>query len=123
MDVNEFFREITLRLCRNLEIEEGLRSCIEYLACHMPADKIYLQRYDRDFKAMRYVACATVEKGEKMDVRIPLVDVDLEEMRRQREIVREGKLPPVLIVNRHNEGSLNNISVMPRVGLLRSSAP
>ena len=53
VDENEFFREATLRICGNLEIEEGLRSCFEYIAQHLPADRIYLERSEPDLGAMR----------------------------------------------------------------------
>ena len=52
MDENLFFREVTLRLCRHLRIEEGLRSCLGYLAEHMPADALYLQRYESNLGSM-----------------------------------------------------------------------
>ena len=67
---NEFFREITLRICGNLRIEEGLRDCLEYLAPHIPADALYLQRYEPDVGAMRLVVCATTEKGEHVSIQI-----------------------------------------------------
>lgn len=38
VDENQFFRNITLKIRGNSEIEEGLRSCIAYLSQHMLAD-------------------------------------------------------------------------------------
>lgn len=35
IDTNEFFREVTLRLCSHLEIEEGLQACIRCLQREM----------------------------------------------------------------------------------------
>ena len=72
IDENEFFREVTLRLCSHLEIEEGLRACIKYLSGHMPADIIYLERYEEDLAAMRGVARATVGEAERLDLLAPL---------------------------------------------------
>ena len=47
MDENKFFRNITLKLCGHLKIEEGLRACIKYLSQYMPADRLYLvERHD-----------------------------------------------------------------------------
>ena len=69
----DFFWEVTKRICGNLEIEDGLRACIEYLAQHMPADVIYLARHERDLGAMRIVAQASKGKGERMNLLIPLL--------------------------------------------------
>jgi len=72
IDENKFFRNITLRLCGNLHIEEGLFACMAYLSRHMPADNIYLESYEEDIGAMRYVARAGKEKGERLNVLVPL---------------------------------------------------
>ncbi|MDY6905482.1 MAG: sigma 54-interacting transcriptional regulator [Thermodesulfobacteriota bacterium] len=68
----DFFWEATTRICGNLEIEESLWSCLNFLSQHMPADSIYLERYDENFSAMRYIARANKEKGEPMDIAVPL---------------------------------------------------
>ena len=72
IDENAFFRETTLRLCGHLEIEEGLHACIQYLSQHMPADAIYLEKYEEDVGAMRYIARADPEKGERMNILVPM---------------------------------------------------
>jgi hypothetical protein len=42
VDESEFFRNISLKICGNSEIEEGLRSCIASLSQHMlPDDPIF----------------------------------------------------------------------------------
>ena len=69
---NEFFRKITLKLCGNLEIEEGLHACIQYLSQHLPAKYIYLEKYEKDLGAMRYIARANPEKGERMNILVPV---------------------------------------------------
>ena len=72
IDENEFFRKTTLKICGSLKIEEGLRDCIRYLSDFMPADNIYLESYEEDIGAMRYVARADKEKGELLNVLVPL---------------------------------------------------
>ncbi len=67
IDENEFFRNATLRICGHLEIEVGLQACIAYLSQYMPADTFYLERYEKNLGAMRIVARARAEKGERMD--------------------------------------------------------
>ena len=72
IDENEFFRNISLKICGNLEIEEGLHSCIKYLSQHLPAEYIYLEKYEEDLGAMRYIARADPKKGERMNILVPI---------------------------------------------------
>jgi transcriptional regulator with GAF, ATPase, and Fis domain len=120
MDENEFFREVTLRICGNLEIEKGLRACVEYISQFMPADALYLQRYERDLAAMRLVARATVKSGEKMDVPVPLSDEAKAVMVQAGEDWRTGTLPPVYVVNNPEEEPVSRC-VQEAVGLPPSS--
>ncbi len=99
MDSNEFFREITLRICGELEIEEGLRSCVEYLGQYMPADRVYLERYEQALGCMRLVGSADAVKGEEMDVLVPLPDEAKKKLGMVEEVWRAGQLPPVIVVN------------------------
>ena len=71
IDENEFFRNATLKTCGNLEIEEELRACIEYLSEHLPGDRLYLERNETTLGAMRFVARARAGKGERMDLLVP----------------------------------------------------
>ncbi len=103
MDENEFFRKATLRMCGQLEIEEGLRACVEYVSRHIPADVIYLERYERDLGAIQLLARATPDCGEKMDGLIPLPEEAREKMDQLTRAFKSGKLPPVLIFNKPEE--------------------
>lgn len=72
MDENEFFRQAALRICGNLEIEEAMFSCLQFLRKVMPADRIFLQCLDRGFGAMRTIATATPTECHKLDLLTPL---------------------------------------------------
>ena len=72
MEENEFFRRVTLCICGNLEIEEALHSCLQFLKKLMPLDRIFLQCYDHSFGAMRTIASATPKECSKMDLLTPL---------------------------------------------------
>ena len=63
IDENTFFREVTLRLCGHLKLEEGLHDCFTYLARHLPARAMYLETYDGGIHAMRVVARADAAGG------------------------------------------------------------
>ncbi|WP_339135817.1 MAG: sigma 54-interacting transcriptional regulator [Candidatus Electrothrix sp. GW3-4] len=99
----DFFWEITTRICGNLEIEEGLRSCLELLSQYMPADSLYLERHERNFGAMHMIARATADKSEKMDVLIPFTEEGKAKMAMLAQEWIKGTLPSVLVINNPRE--------------------
>ncbi len=72
MDHNEFFREATLGICGNLEIEESLLILIRLLKKVMPVTDVFLQTFDSDFTAIRSIAHATLDECRKMDLLSPI---------------------------------------------------
>jgi transcriptional regulator with GAF, ATPase, and Fis domain len=103
IDENEFFRDASLRLFGSLRIEEGLRSFIQYVSRHLPADTVYLQRNETDFRAMRIVARATPVDGGTMDRLVPYTDEAWSARERLSEAWSRDALPPVLMINRPRE--------------------
>ena len=103
IDENEFFRNGTLRICGNLEIEEGLRDCFEYISQHLPADCIYLERHEHELGAMRGVARADAERGERMDFLVPYTEEAKVAMAEMAELWERDALPPVVVINRPQE--------------------
>lgn len=67
MDKNEFFREATIRICGNLEIEQALFSTLVFLRNSIPIDIMFLEYFDKSIQAMRTFAKATPRAGELMD--------------------------------------------------------
>lgn len=59
---NEFFREMTLRICGSLEIEKALWHCFLYVRNIIPADELILTVYDPDTGSLE-VAATAHEKG------------------------------------------------------------
>lgn len=98
LDDSAFFRDVTLRLCGSLEIEEGLRACVEYLADQMPAESLYLQWYEEALGALHFVARATAEQGEAMDLLVPL-DPGARAALAALGSGPRDEVPPVLVVN------------------------
>ncbi len=105
IDENEFFRNITLRLCGNLEIEEGLFACMAYLSRYMPADNIYLESYEDDLGAMRYVARADTKRGERMNVLVPLSTEAKAQAEANVRQVKENP-DPFFMINRSDENPI-----------------
>lgn len=71
---NELFREATLRICGNLEIDEALHGLLLFLQKVMPVSKIYLQHYDDDYHAMRTIAYSSGTEYGKLDLLTPLTE-------------------------------------------------
>ncbi len=72
VDKNEFFRQATLRICGNLEIEESMLTLLRFMNEFMPITKIYLQYYDHNYHAMRTIAYADETDCRKLDLLAPL---------------------------------------------------
>jgi transcriptional regulator with GAF, ATPase, and Fis domain len=121
VDENEFFRNVTLRLCGHLEIEEGLRDCIEYISRHIPADTLYLERNEPDLSAMRIIARADLKKSERMDVLVPYPEDARAAMRDLAKVWEAGELPPVLVINKPQEEPVTR-SLLAALGEPSSSA-
>ena len=62
VDDNEFFRQMTLRICGTLEIEAAMCACVRYLRGIVPVDRIFLQVYESELGAMRTVATASAPR-------------------------------------------------------------
>jgi transcriptional regulator with GAF, ATPase, and Fis domain len=103
IDENEFFRNATLRLCGELRVEEGLKACFQYISQHIPADRVYLERHELGLNAMRVVARADAEKGERMDLVVAFTEDAVGAMTDLAKVWQAGDLPPVLVINNPQE--------------------
>jgi transcriptional regulator with GAF, ATPase, and Fis domain len=103
IDSNEFFRDVTLRLCSHLEIEEGLRDCIRYLSRHMPADRLYLQKNEPHLGALRIVARADAQSCERVDRLIPYDEDAVAVISAWAREYAVGRMPDVFVINRPQE--------------------
>jgi transcriptional regulator with GAF, ATPase, and Fis domain len=82
MEKSDFFRQATLRICGNLEIEEALVSILNFLKQEMPVDRLLLEFFEEGLNAMRTVAIATPEEGKMVDVLTPMTLKARQEMMR-----------------------------------------
>ncbi|MEN6617844.1 MAG: sigma 54-interacting transcriptional regulator [Syntrophorhabdus sp.] len=62
-DENEFFRELTLRICGTLDLERALWQCFLYVNSVMPADNLDLIIYDSALGTIDVVATANETGG------------------------------------------------------------
>jgi len=56
IDPNKFFRQVTLRLCSSLDINEALHNCLMYLHKFMPVDAMFFGHYDTNNCAINHIA-------------------------------------------------------------------
>ena len=96
MDDKTFFREATLRICGNLEIETALWRCFLYLADFIPATEVYLNYYDHNLGAIRFYAMANAAGGKRLNVHIPL---PIE----TRTLIEQNRLPDIVLINEADE--------------------
>jgi formate hydrogenlyase transcriptional activator len=66
MDENNFFRQVTIRICGNLDIEKALLQCLSYLKQTMPVDIMLLYTHDRDIGGVRTIASAPASGDKKL---------------------------------------------------------
>jgi len=88
----DFFFEVTRRICGTLEIEQGLHECIKYISNYMPADRMYLQRYQPGLNSMHLIARADPQTYERMDQLIPFTDEAKHALAELAGIWRAGEL-------------------------------
>ena len=63
IDENEFFREVTLRICGSLDLEKALWHCFLYVQEVIPADELILTVYDLGLGVLERVASADAAGG------------------------------------------------------------
>ena len=106
---NKFFREATLRLYSNLDIEKGLCECVRYLKKFMPADGLYLQKVEKEYNAFRIMVRATSEKGETVDILAPLPREARDAITQLENDFKNSKLPNVIVVNNPEEEPITSV--------------
>ena len=99
VDEKEFFREATLHICGNLDIEKAMVQLLRYLQKFMPADRLILERYDEGLGYIRSIVDATPESGKRADVPAPLSE---EAQTLMKQMYRQG-VPEPYYENSPNE--------------------
>ena len=56
---NEFFRQITLLVCRSLDIKEVINDCFSYLQGFLPLDALFISLFDPDNATLTSIAYAS----------------------------------------------------------------
>ena len=93
IDENEFFKEVTLRICGSLDLEKALWHCFLYVQEIIPADEIILTVYDLGLGVLETVASANEARGEARSDKIPMpthLRRELEEVLRYPRVRRSN---------------------------------
>ncbi len=69
---NEFFREVSVRICGSLEIQKALWMCLQYVKTVMPADELHMAFYDHTLGTMKTIAMADKQGGKTITDDTPL---------------------------------------------------
>jgi formate hydrogenlyase transcriptional activator len=72
MTDDEFFRQATLKICGNLNIEESIYLTFRFLEKRMPVTIMFLEYYDNPLSSTRTIAKASARGGEQLDLLTPL---------------------------------------------------
>jgi len=72
VDKNEFFREVTIRICSSLQIKTALSRAFEYLHQHIPLDVLSLTIRDSNLSALRKIAQVATDDIKLTDEIFPL---------------------------------------------------
>ncbi|WP_051283904.1 sigma-54 interaction domain-containing protein [Desulforegula conservatrix] len=68
----DLFREVTLRICGSLNIDEAVYDVFTYLKKQLPLDAILISVYEAGVKAARVIAMAYGDRGFLVDEYVPL---------------------------------------------------
>ena len=99
MDENQFFREATLRICGNLEIEVALLECLKYIKRVIPADSMNLSVWEPDIKSLRVIARATDSGGKKTNTLIPMSHISITSIEEMQKRLKVSSWPDADIIN------------------------
>ena len=95
---NEFFRDMTLRICGSLELETSLRRSFDYLKNFMPLEMISLHLYGPNLGAVRTTAAISDSEIKSRDI---VTSLD----KKGRASFTEPDVPNIRIVNYPDSGS------------------
>jgi len=70
IDENKFFREATMRICGNLEIDNALKDCLLYIRDYIPADFMGFVTYLPNEKKYETIAVASLFESDTLPVKV-----------------------------------------------------
>jgi len=117
IDENEFFREVSIRICGSLELDKALGRCFEYVHRVMPADQLVMFALDRKMGCLEIIAIADSQGSRLVSDEIPLSPPLLREVEKAEQAPRTRKTnnisddPIVRRIARHLRWPLSSVLV------------
>lgn len=118
-DPNEFFRQVTRRLCGNLDLDIGVAQCLQYLSRFLPADALFVSQVEPELHSERIL---TESYGFFRRQAESLIPLDTEESKpgKAREflktrIINQPELYPFIKSYRQLFGENISLIVMPLI--------
>ena len=99
MDDNQFFREATLRICGNLEIDKALRECLFFIRDFIPADFMAFIIYVPDQEMFETIAVAKPDGSDTLPIKIP---VPLQERKHLKTEFDSPRITTLNLIDRGN---------------------
>ncbi len=102
-DKNEFFRQVTLRLCGHLDPQTGVSKCLQYISRFMPADALFVRQLEPEFQSERVLAESFGVFHQQTGTLIPLVP------EKRNTALRRGadrrRIPRIRIINQPDQSA------------------
>lgn len=76
MDKNIFYRQAIEALTGSLNIEDGLKNCIQFLQNVLPANVLSVHLWDENLCSLRILATANKNKGHLCNILIPVAEAE-----------------------------------------------
>ncbi|MCG8333305.1 MAG: sigma-54 dependent transcriptional regulator [Proteobacteria bacterium] len=80
VDENKFFRESTMRICGNLEIDKALQDCLHYIRDYIPADFMGFVIYLPEEKSYETIAVAHLTGSDTLPVKVPAMEREVKKL-------------------------------------------
>ncbi len=93
-DKNEFFRQVTRRLCGHLDLKTGVTHCAQYLSRFLPADVLHVWQTEPELQSERVLAEHYGFFFSKLDSLLPVLNVS-----EDPQFMGVGDPPKTLIIN------------------------
>jgi transcriptional regulator with GAF, ATPase, and Fis domain len=101
VDIQDFFHQMTIRICSSLDIETALQRSFQYLSQYMPVEVIFVHLYEQNLGAVRTIAEVTATGSRSIDVITPLTKEGRDSFERpgvdNTRIVNHPENDPVII--------------------------
>lgn len=117
---SDLFREVTLRICGSLDIDEAVYDVFTYLKHKLPLDCIILSVYEKGVHSSRVIAVAYKNQGTLMDEYVPL---SKDAWKVIKDWKKESKTKTIPWIRDHNHPINKEIIRLLRKGFFKGQFP